>query len=61
MTENPHMTSPDIRSLYGVSDGTITRRITAGELHPVRDPRNRRRYLFDREEVAAVFTTPTAA
>lgn len=45
----------EVTARWGVSDSTLTRRITAGDLHPIRDRRDRRRRLFPVDELNEVF------
>lgn len=47
--------------IAGVGERTLCRRIAAGELHPVRDPRDRRRLMFPVEELRTVFGIPDLA
>ncbi|MGJ0183895.1 hypothetical protein [Corynebacterium glyciniphilum] len=43
---------------YGVSGAYLTRRAAAGQLNPVRDPKDRRCRLFSVDELDSLITPP---
>jgi hypothetical protein len=49
----------DAPTLVGVNKWTLTRRIAAGELDGVRDPRDRRYLLVRRADLETLFTPTT--